>query len=70
MIGIVVAIDSKVGCAETAAVDQAGMAQAVSQDESALFGQCRDCSNVSKVAGAKGQRGFGSLELCRADSSS
>ena len=65
MIGIVVAIDSKVGCAETATVDQAGMAQAISQDQSALFDQCRDGSNVSKVAGAKGQRGFGSFELCQ-----
>src|SRR5262249_44781019 len=37
--GIVVAINTKVGCAETAAVDQAGMAQAIGQDQSALFAQ-------------------------------
>src|SRR4029077_18189847 len=44
--GIVVAINTKVGCAQTAAVDQAGMAQAIGQDQSTLFAQCRDGPNV------------------------
>src|SRR5262245_18360896 len=63
VVDIVVAINTKVGCAETAAVDQAGMAQTIGQDQSALFAQCWDGSNVGKVARAKGQGGFGSFEV-------
>src|SRR4026208_1781661 len=64
MIGIVVAIDAKVGGAETATVDQTGMAEAIGQDQSALFNQGRNDSNICKVTGAKSQRGCGSFELC------
>jgi hypothetical protein len=60
--GIPMAIDAKPSIAKTAGINQAGVAEAVGQDDIPVFGQDLNQSQICLVAGTEHQRGFRAFE--------
>ena len=56
------AIDADIRATQAAPVDQACVAEAIGEDQSAAADQCGNGADVGEVAGAKRQGGFGALE--------
>ena len=66
VVEVVVPKDAQICAAQSAAVDQAGMAKPVRHDQASRLGEGWDQAQIRQIARAEQERRFGSLELRQA----